>query len=75
MFDTKPQTRGLSAYAKVRHFRPVTTFLNLFEAILSLFGLTILALWLLSGSFEKAGFALDQIFHSLLKPILSLFSA
>jgi hypothetical protein len=43
--------------------------ITLIEGALSLIGVVVLILWLMSGSFENAGSALDHFFALLAEPI------
>jgi hypothetical protein len=51
---------GLTSYARTSQVRPVSTLINIIEALLSLMGVTILVMVVLCGSFEKAGLVIDQ---------------
>jgi hypothetical protein len=73
VFRSKRISRGLNAYAKVSRFRPLLGSITLFEGLLSLMGISMLILWLMSGSFENAGLAMDHFFSLIINPVAKFF--
>jgi len=70
----KAQNRGLITYAKVKHAQPLLHSVNSLEGILSLIGIVTLILFLLTGSFQSAGQALDQFFQIVISPLKSMIT-
>jgi hypothetical protein len=70
----KSQNMGLTTYAKIKHSQPLLHGVNSLEGILSLVGIVTLILFLLTGSFQSAGQALDQFVHTVTEPIKSILS-
>lgn len=69
MFEQKRKGLGLTAYARVRRFRPILSGLTVFEALLSLAGVATIGLFLMTGSFGQAGLAIDATLKSFGKLI------
>ena len=65
MFEQRRKGLGLTAYARVRRFRPILGGLTVFEGLLSLMGVALISLFLMTGSFGKAGSAIDATISGL----------
>jgi hypothetical protein len=68
----RPQSSGLTTYARIKYSQPLLHGVNSLEGILSLIGIVTLILFLLTGSFQSAGQALDQFVQSILGPIKTM---